>query len=221
MDNFDYLNSISVPTRPAPVGQSNGGLSAFLQKFSPETKKYLLIGFGVFIGLLIFLSVLGNIFGAQARKEQDAIERVDLKAHFLNQSLTEYLPYLKSSALRTYSSSTSATLTNTVRDLTPLISTYYDYDEGISPEYLTPALLSEESLAASDFSSTLETARLNGILDRTFQRELTLQLTLLLTSLSDAAARTDKEDIQDVFETAYASLSTIRAQVESYSDPSL
>ena len=56
---------------------------------------------------------------------------------------------------------------------------------------------SDEQEKIDALASTLTTGRLNGVLDRTWLREMTLQIAIIRSYQSEIAARTKDEEIQE------------------------
>ncbi len=76
----------------------------------------------------------------------------------------------------------------------------------------------EEAKLAENLNLSLGNAKLNGLLDRTYENQLTLQVSLLLSLTSQILARTKDEQLLEIVSSLHASLNTIHENLESYRD---
>jgi hypothetical protein len=145
----DYLNQI------APQGPKKAN---FIQK-----KPILFASIGLVILIMSFI-IIGNLSSGVGPLEQLAARLLATEST-TNDATTK----LKSTQLRTINSNLKSFLTNTIRDITPIIA-----DENINIDKLDKKILSSES--NTDMLAVLEDARLNVTYDRTYAREMAYQL---------------------------------------------
>ena len=201
MNNSEYLNQISLDNRRA---KSGSGL------FSGKIFKFLLGG----IALAALIIIVGSLLKNVSNKEKDLVEQVDIRVSNLSASITTYKSSLKSSRLRAMTASLSGVLSNTSRDVSTLLASVYDYSDKTAN-----ATTSETELAhITAFNSTMDEAKINGILDRTWVREMALQIALLISIESEAKARTSNSGVAATLESSMSDLNQLYEQFLSYSD---
>ena len=199
MDNMAYLEQIAVSKKPAAPKQS------FI-----HSKKFLII-LGVIVFFALFLLIISSLLNSNSNKEPDAIAHLNLRTTNLLATLKEYNPSVKSSTLRSLGSSLSAQLTDLNRDVAPVAKELFNKK---IPEKITE----EETSFIDNLNSTLETARLNGVLDRVFVREFTLQIVLVNTLQSEILARTKDENLANALNGSIPNLKELHTQFEDYSE---
>ena len=206
MNNLDYLNQISASTTPQPQQKSTGGL------FS---KKFIFIMSGLVV-LAILIMILGSILGKSNHKDKDAVERVSTRITNLMTITQDYGRITKSSNLRSLNASLYSTLNNTSVNLSPVMTTVYEINE----ETANADIAAEEEENLNSLKSNLDYAKLNGLLDRTYSREITLQVSLLLSLEAEASERTKDTNIQNILNESYSNLSTLYTKFSEYSEAS-
>lgn len=210
MDNLEYLQQISKSNRPvAPTKPVRK-----FQQFSLIIK----IAIGGLIGFIAIL-ILGLALGNMGAKSSELAKQIYVRANNLNSSITTYNRSLKSSRLRSISTSLSGTLLNTTNQL----SNYLGSLEDKSSTALVPsdaAIVTQEAENLDSLNLALNNAKLNGILDRTYEHQISLQVSLLLTLESQLLGRSPEEPLRSIIQQSYASLSTIQTSFEEYQDPS-
>lgn len=206
MDNLEYLNQIAQSSRPvAPAKKSSGLFSSSIFK----------IAIGGIIAFFILIAV-GSLLGSLGNKANELTKQLLLRTNNLNATITAYNPVVKPSGLRAIGSSLSTVLTHSSNQLnTYLVGDSEDKDE----EATVPSekITEEETTLINNLNSTLANAQLNGLLDRTYNNQLSLQVSLLLSLISELAARTKDQQLYDILESYYANLSTINRSLENYS----
>lgn len=206
MDNFEYLNQIS---------QSNRPVKRSLKPSGPKTSliiKLSVAGVLLFFLLMAFGSLLGNLGG----KETELTKQVYTRTTNLNTVLNTYNRDLKSSQLRAIGASLSAILTNASNQLSAYIVSNSKGDK--------KALVLDEKTAASEASileelnTSLTNAKLNGVLDRYYDNQIGLQVSLLLSQTSALLARTKDPNLIAIISTLHSSLETIHQSIEAYAN---
>lgn len=210
MDNFEYLNQIAQSTHPQKPQSS--GLSNLLR--NPIFK--IAIG-----GIILFflLMIIGGLLGNVNHKSSDLTKQLYVRANNLNSVITTNNQLLKSSRLRALNLSLSTVLTNATRDL----SAYLVPEDAKSKDKanaLTPSekLANSESELLDNLNTTLTNARLNGILDRTYSNQITLQVSLLMSLTTELYARTKDEKLQEILISFYNNLQPIHQSLSDYSE---
>ncbi len=204
---MDYLNQISAASNPQPQQkQSIGGL--FSKKF------IFIIG-----GLLIFailIMILGSVIGKTGNKEKAVAERINIRISNLMEVTQNYGKITKSSTLRSMNASLYSVLNGTSVNLSPILTTVYE----LTPETANAEITAEEEDSFNQLKASLDHAKLNGLLDRTYPREITLQIQLLLSLESEISERTKDQNIKNIIGESYNNLSSIYTKFSEYSEAS-
>lgn len=117
---------------------------------------------------------------------------------------------IKNSELRSTNSNVKISLTNTKRDLVTPLTTI-----GIDAEKLSTSLTSSESGEA--MLTRLEDARLNAKYDSTYAREMSFQLSNLLTLLRQLYNSSSNENNKAFLETTYKNLEPVQESLSKFS----
>lgn len=178
--SLDYLNQIA-PEAPKPAG------------FGLNIKTVALIG-GALIVLVIIISIIAAAAGNNPKSDWErlsarlsATEAVTAKANTL----------IKNSQLRSTNSNLKLYITNTKRDLAPIL-----VEKGIDVEKLPENTVAKEN--GTGMTERLETGRLNAKYDSTYAREMSYQLGTILALYqrlnSSSRSTADKEFLATAFE---------------------
>jgi hypothetical protein len=116
---------------------------------------------------------------------------------------------LKNSQLRALNSDLKLYLTNTIRDITPLLT-----NQNINIKSLDKNIVASESNA--DMLSRLEDARLNAVYDRTYAREMAYQLDTVLTLMLQINNDTNSKSLKSFLTDARSNLEPIQQQFDSF-----
>lgn len=208
MDNFAYLNQISKSARAksTPVVKKSGSPLAKL-----SIGRIAIIGIVGFFLLMAVGGLIGNING----KPKELSKQLYLRTTNLSSILTTYNPSVKSSRLRSISVSLISVLNHTSGQLSTYIGGEKSKDDDLLPKQKT---IDSETALSEELNLSLNHAKLNGILDRTYENQLTLQVSLLLSLTSQVLARTKDEALTSILKSFYFSLETIHNSLESYTD---
>jgi hypothetical protein len=157
---------------------------------------------GVFLVLIaavviIFAVIIG---GADARK-RTAAETLHMRMGGIMEVLTDYQPYVRNSVVRSNVAALKNSLSNTYRDLGLALP-----EIGVDLAKPTEKIVSSESAHITRFEGILEEARLNANLDRVLVRELSFEISLLITLENDLS-------IQNTDESLHAALSVSRSDL--------
>ena len=211
MDNMAYLQQIADDSRPK--AKQSKGLGDFF------SWKFLGIIGGVLV-LAITIIIVGSMLSNVSDKEKDAAVRLNYRLSYLNKTVDSYRKKVKSSNLRSMSVTFNSIMTDTSRDLGTVIGTSFSADSDADKESQA-TIAAEESAHISTLNSTLDNAILNGRLDRAYYREISLELTLLMSLESELLARTSKPELISLIQSSYESLSNLQKQFEEFSDNSV
>lgn len=202
MDNFEYLNRISQLNRPQPAKPQKGLSTGIVVKIVAG-------GIVLFFLLMAFGSLIGNL----NQKSTELTRQVYLRTTNLNSVTSNYNRYLKSSRLRGINTALSAVLTNTSSQLAAYMTTNFS---GKNPTAPTQSTIDSETALISELNYTLENARLNGILDRYYDAQIDLQISLLMAQVSELLARTKDTELIQILTPFYSSLETFHNNFAAY-----
>ena len=198
MNNLEYLNQISKTSRPVKTGSNNGfGLII----------KIAVGGIAVFIVLMII--------GALVGKKTDSTANLGLQIYTrtgnLEKSVTTYNRALRSSKLRSIGLTLSSALTDATRQMDETFKTQASKDK---------ELTASETEYSASLDNSLNTAKLNGVLDRTYANQMQLQTALLLSMLEKAINHTSDPNLQNIYLQYQQNLITVNTDLANYSSSS-
>lgn len=116
---------------------------------------------------------------------------------------------IKSSQLRAINSELKTFLTNTIRDVEPLL-----VKENTKIKDLPKSLLN--SNADTELINRLEDARLNAIFDRTYTREMAYELNNILNLMTDINKKTNNTSLKSFLSDSYTNLVPIQKQFADF-----
>lgn len=204
MDNLEYLKQISQSNRPV-AKEGNGGMSMGL------IIKIAVCGVVLFFLLMAVGLLAGNLGG----KTSTLTKQLYTRTVSVNTAFSPYTQTVKSSRLRAIGTSVAAVLTNSSNQLSTYITSHDSKKDAL---VLGGKEAEEEAKLAENLNLSLGNAKLNGLLDRTYENQLTLQVSLLLSLTSQILARTKDEQLLEIVSSLHASLNTIHENLESYRD---
>lgn len=199
MNDLDYLNQISAPAAPAKT--------PFLDKKFKIVFVILAIVIVLFIAISSILSSL----------PQESTVEIELGRLYNNSSsiistINTYNSSIKSSDLRSAGASLNTILTELTSDTENSLKTVYA---------LTPtsfALTSEDSAALDKTNSTLESAKLNALLDDYYASEISYQISRLLIIEDLILAKTSSPTIVEPISSSYSSLEQLKNTFSGFSE---
>lgn len=186
---IDYLNQI------APKTQSRNILLR---------SKPILFGL-IAIVVLVIAIFIGNILNGN----NNLPEQLAARLLSTQEVATDATDKIKSSQLLSYNSSLTIYLTNTIRDITPLLA-----KKNIKINKLNADIVKTES--NTKLLSKLEDARLNVIYDRTYAREMAYKLDTTLTLMEQIYKTTGDKNLKSFLEAAYKNLTPTQKQFEDF-----
>ena len=209
MSNLEYLNQISASNRTP--GAKKGGFSLGNLNFSPTLVKVLIGGAILTVIMIIVGSILGG--GSGAPKERDTLDRISLRSGYLITTIKDYNKQIKSSELRSIAASMSSALTETNSTINNILKDEYDAKSNKPDKESTGT---DEEALYNELNETLENARLNGLLDRTFAREMAYQASMMESLESDVLARTKKQSLLDYLPKSMNNFNTLSSDFDNF-----
>lgn len=207
MDNLEYLQKISQSNRP--VKRTNPVKAKLLDT------SIIKIALGGIV-LFLLLMILGGMLSSLNAKPENLTKQLYTRTENLNSVLNTYNSSLKSSKLRSIGTSLSGVLTNSSNQLSVYIMDEENNHELLKPDEVT---LEAENLHLAELNTSLNNAKLNGILDRAYANQIGLEVSLLLSMISELSERAgDDRVLQDILTTYHNNLETIHNSFENYSE---
>ena len=209
MDNMAYLQQISgSSSRQANRAKGISGL------FS-DKKIIILIGLAL---LAIIIIIVGSIMGGEKENpELAAVTRLDQRMTNLSKTISTYNKQVKSSELRAIGTTLSGILNNTDRDITALLKSDFKAETDMEKNTVK-TVQAEEAAHIADVNEKLKTGRMSGLLDRVYEREITLQVALLISLETETAGETENQTLLSVISSSLESLNNIHTQLKEFSD---
>lgn len=202
MDRQEYLNQISMKSRPAKNSRSG----VFASKFFWVG----VIGAAIFILILI----IGGILSGARGNNKDRLLALVLHIDNTSEAIGEYQPNVKSSDLRSYSASLNGVLSNTSRELTNYIAEKYN----MKPKDANENIAEEETLAKDDLVNELFEAKINGNLDRIYAHKMAYEISLITSREIQLYKSTNNESLKEILDTSYNSLSNLYDKFNDFSE---
>lgn len=192
--SMDYLNKI------APVAPKS--------RLPFSRKQMMLLGIlaGAVLIVIILAAAVGGFGGTKQYEKQLAARLIGTET-----IATDASTKLKSTSLRALNSNLKIYLTNTNRDIAAPLA-----KDGIDAAKLDKSILSDES--GSDVSTRLEDARLNGIYDRTYAREMAYRLATIMTLMKKIQGSTSNKTLQTFLLSAIANLEPTQKQFADFNE---
>lgn len=190
MDNMAYLQQIS---------GVNNSLNSKAKKKGPLSKilnVWVFVGIGLFIALIVGVSVLVATLNKVDTKDQDLMTQSFWMANYLiDDTFTGYTDLVKDSGIRNM----SASLKSVLSEIKLGYKTIMEEEYGINVENLSKEedpIVVGEGEHNDELNTKLENARLNGILDRVYLREITMEIAYLRSYQSEIVERTSNENVK-------------------------
>lgn len=202
MDNQEYLKQISSTVRPEK--KSTGFLSSTLFK--------VIVGG---IAAIIVVVVMGSILtGGQTNNKE---RLTSLKLHIENtlSIISSYQSNIKSSSLRSSSTSFSSVLSNTNRELTDYIKERKLSYKKDSAEY--KKMKKDADNHKDELDADLFEAKINGILDRIFAHKMALEISLIAAE-ENSISSAEGGVLESILSTSYDSLNNLYDNFNEFSE---
>lgn len=204
MNNLEYLNQISQENRPTSA------------KKSASMSLIIKIAVGGLVAFL-FIMCLGMALSAGKTSPTDLTKQLYVRTANLNTALTTYNKSLKSSQLRAIGTSLNGVLTSATASLTGYLASEGDKEADLNPP---EKLLTVETETIEALDTALNNAKLNGILDRVYANQIQLQVSLLVTFISQLEQRTKDAELLEIISQYQSNLIVIEQSLKDYSNPS-
>lgn len=201
----EYLNQISASNKKDGAKTKNSFLSS----------KIVMIVVGAIVAVII-MAIIGGILGSSKAKLPKQTSALKLHSDYIVEMVDVYQDSLKSSLLRSYSSSLKSVLSETSKGL----SSYLEKKHGLKKDKdFNSKVISQADTMKDALNTELFEAKINGILDRTFDRKMIYEISILMTEESDVLRIAGKdEELTNVLNTSYDSLKKLYDNFDSFSE---
>ncbi|MFZ2125477.1 MAG: hypothetical protein WA087_02725 [Candidatus Saccharimonadales bacterium] len=179
------------PTNPTPTDYLNQIAPQAQKPSSLFSSKPIMLGGIAVIILLIIVIVLGSM-NSGIKPTQQLAARLITTADTVDYATDN----IKSSALRELNSKLKLFLTETIRDINPILA-----KDGVKISSLDKKILALES--NTNMLARLEDARLNVDFDNTYAREMSYQLDITLLLMKKIYTSTSSKSLKSFLEDAY------------------
>ena len=197
-----YLDKIAESNRPAKA--TTGPFP-----FPPK----VMIGLGIAVGVIFLIIIVASIFGGGDKdSEQSLVQKLNLRSTNLSRTIETYNRNVKSSKLRSMGSSLRTVLNETASRTTTILT------EDFNSKKSDKGAEESEKTYIEEVNTALENAKLNGLLDRDFVREMTYQIGLILSMESDILGKTKKDNLKEFLNSSYSNLESLYNDFSEYSD---
>ncbi|MDO5481194.1 MAG: hypothetical protein Q4F60_02520 [Candidatus Saccharibacteria bacterium] len=193
---IDYLNKISQDNRS--VAQSP--LSSF--SINPKIIKRVLIGFGIFIAIVLAFGWISSITNRDTTRSRDLVDQISTRATNLETTLETYQDKIRNTELRANIINLETFLNTTISNIDTVVMNG-NYGEP------NPAIVLSEERYIAGLNATLEDARLNVSLESTLRREIKKETQILMSLEKECLGRSDDNALKSVLTSSYSDLSSI------------
>ncbi len=173
------------------------------KKFNFAQKKPMLIG--IFAIICIVLAIIISILP----KNVSPMTQLAARLVATNEVAVSSSANIKSSRLRSINSNLKMYFTNTTREIKPLL-----IKNDINIDKLGSSATSKES--TTKMMENLEDARLNGVYDRTYAREMAYKLSTIITLYKQIYKNTGDKALKTYLTTAQTDISPIQVQFAEF-----
>jgi len=187
---LDYLNQIAPP---------------MAKKTLFSDKRKLFIG----LGGLVILAVIMMAVGSNLPKSVSQTERLAARLSAIQAVTESSTKNIKSSQLRTINSNLKLYFTNTIRDITPILT-----KSQIDIKKLSDSAKKLESNSAT--LTKLEDARLNAIYDRVYASEMSYQLDATISLMRQLSKATSDTSMKTFLAGAITNLEPTQKQFTDF-----
>jgi predicted outer membrane protein len=196
------------PQQPLPPDYLDQ-IAPQVQKHSFLMNKTLLIILSC-IGAIAVVIVLALVVGMINSSRKEPWQRLSLRLAATSEVAASSEGKIKNSQLRSTNSTVTISITNAQRDIAEPLSAI-----GITPKEIPTSVTSSESSAA--MLARLEDARLNAKYDSTYAREMSFQLSNLLTLLRQTYASSSNEMNKKFLMTTYDNFAPLQKSLAEFS----
>lgn len=200
MDNQAYLDQIS----PVPKKTTISG-----DLFKSKIMKLIIGGIAAVIAIIIFGVIINS-----GESEEIKCTKLQLHTQNLSQIVEDFQPSVKSSSLRSNSTSFNSILTNIEVTNGNYLKEKYDFKKSDIDKKLTEK---EQNLYA-ELNNDLFTAKINGLLDRTYARKMAYEAAVLRSYIEEVYKKTKDEEYKSALKSFFESLSVLEETFDSFSE---
>jgi hypothetical protein len=199
------------PQQPPTPGPGLEYLDSIAAQPRIKTINPFVLWGAIVAALVIVVIVVINIAGG-GTSTKSVLAQVGATSSALKELSDEANGHIQSSDLRTINSNLSLTLANTNRDLSePLATQKISLKDPKKNKTVAEVMIEYEQVA-----ERLEDARLNGLYDRTYAREVTYQLKNLHSYMSQLYGSTRSTSLKSALETNDDNLAPLLEEFESF-----
>ena len=202
MDRQEYLNQISMKSRPAKKPRS--GVFA---------SKFFWIGVAG-VAALILIMIIGGILGSARGSDKERLFALILHIDNTSEVIEKYQSSVKSSDLRSDSSSLAVVLSDTSKELTNYATEKYDFKK----KDVSKSVAEEETLAKDGLMNELFEAKINGNLDRVYAHKMAYEVSLIATRENQLLKSTGNETLKNALNKSYSSLDVLYNKFNDFSE---
>ncbi len=203
MEGQEYLNQISAAARPAKESKTKKILSSKLFIFGV-----------VALVLFILMAIIGAVLGGNKDNEKNLDYRLKLHLDNTAEVIQEYQTNIKSSDLRSSSSSLNSILTGTSQQLTTYLTEKYAFKES----NIDKKIVEQANLEKDGLESELFEAKINGILDRIYAHKMAYEISVLMSEETKLMDMTKNETLDNLLKTSYDSLNVLYEKFNDFSE---
>ena len=215
MDNMAYLQQIAGVDNSLNNPSKKGGL-----KLPSFINIWTMLGAVLLITIIIIVTVLVSAMNKVDNKDQDLmIESYWMAYYLVDETFDEYADSIKSSDIRNMSASFKSVLNEIILNETNILLSEYGLEVDDMEE--EEGIPDSEHKKVAALNAELEDARLNGILDRVYLREMTMQIAQMRAKQSEIAERTKNNNAREFSAKAEANLDNIYEQFHNYKNLSI
>lgn len=182
---IDYLDSISTVPKGTKKGPSD------------------MVFFGAIIGGLLIALIVGIFVFLSSGNDKADLSTLSIRLANLQTVADDSQKNAVSSRLRGTNTSLSLTLANANRDIGPLLA-----EHDVDPKKIDAKITAAEN--TDDLNERLEDARLNGIFDRIYAREMAYELETVLILLEQLNSNTKSKEQKEYLATTYDNIRPIQ-----------
>ena len=202
MDGKEYLEQIASTARPTKKTKMSGVIS------SPYFKILL-----VTVVAFIVIVIVGSLISGSKVSLSKQIVSLKMQVDGTMAVIFDYQTNLKSSDLRSSSSSLYGVLSITSSDLQNYLQEKYDSSEKEYKNLQEEADLEKDALEADLFN-----AKINGTLDRIYAYKMTYQISAIMAKETSIYNTSGDETLKSLLETSYNSLNNLYEKFSNFSE---
>ena len=214
MDSMAYLQQIAGTDNSLESNQKKSN-----DLFSKFFNIWTALAVGGLSVILIIVGVVSGMLNKVDTKDQDLMQTSYFMSYYMIEYIfNEYPENIKNSDLRNMSASFASVLREiALKDKEFLEEKYETEVDSLTEE----PVATDEKDKIDELADTLKTGKINGVFDRTWLREMTLQIAIIRSYQSEIAARTKDEDVKEFSERIESNLDNIYNQFHDFKSPGI